>query len=84
MAPTNKRIKKPEAEEKRAKEEEETIDQNTDNDENDDLNLESQVICRSTWHRVFKSLDWLVFGYVRFCNMCQHYKTTSHIEYEVG
>ena len=48
MAPTNKRIKKPEAEEKRAKEEEETIDQNTDNDENDDLNLESQVICRST------------------------------------
>ncbi|XP_063684616.1 synaptonemal complex protein 3-like [Bolinopsis microptera] len=42
MAPTNKRVKKPEAEEKRAKEEEETIDHHTDNDENDDLNLESQ------------------------------------------
>merc|ERR1719456_1197101 len=45
MAPTNKRVKKTEAEEKRVKEDDETIDQKsqiTDNDENDDLDLGSQ------------------------------------------
>ena len=68
MAPTNKRVKKTEAEEKRTEEEVDQVGQKsqiTDIDESDDIDLESQVNCK------LNTINQL--SDVRLSNVCLNY-----------